>query len=267
MRLEGKVALVTGAGSGIGAATSRLFAAEGAAVGALDRDGARARATADAIGAAGGTALALEADVSNPADVGAAIARTLSAWGRLDVLVNNAAVAGGDDILEIDDGDWDSNLAVVLKSVFLCSKAALPAMIEQRSGSMVNISSVNGLIGLGEEAYSAAKAGVINLTRNVAVRYGRFGVRANCICPGTIRTPVWRSRLERDPQIFERLAEWYPLGRVGEPEDPARAALFLASDEAAWITGSTLVVDGGLLAGSHRMALALEAKPDEHAGA
>lgn len=127
----------------------------------------------------------------------------------------------------------------------------------------MNISSVNGIVGLGEEAYSAAKAGMNVLTKNMAVKYGRFGIRVNAICPGTVRTPIWGPRLEKDPHIFEKLAKWYPLGRVGEPEDIANAALFLASDEAAWITGALLVVDGGLLAGSYRMTLELEGKAEE----
>jgi NAD(P)-dependent dehydrogenase (short-subunit alcohol dehydrogenase family) len=133
-------------------------------------------------------------------------------------------------------------------------------MIARRRGAIVNIASVNGLTGLGEEAYSAAKAGMINLTQNLAIKYGRHGVRANVICPGTVRTPIWRSRLEQQPAIFDELAAWYPLGRVGEPEDVAHAALFLASAEAAWITGAVLAVDGGLTAGSFRMARDLQAK-------
>jgi NAD(P)-dependent dehydrogenase (short-subunit alcohol dehydrogenase family) len=142
---------------------------------------------------------------------------------------------------------------VVLKSVFLCSKALLPQMLERHSGAIVNIASVNGLTGLGEEPYSAAKAGMVNLTKNMALKYGPRGVRVNCICPGTIRTPIWQPQLDKDPQVFDRLVPWYPLGRIGEPEDIARAALFLASDDASWITGTTLTVDGGLTAGSYRM--------------
>jgi meso-butanediol dehydrogenase / (S,S)-butanediol dehydrogenase / diacetyl reductase len=120
------------------------------------------------------------------------------------------------------------------------------------------IAPVNGLTGLGEEPYSAAKAGLINLTQNLAIKYGPYGVRANVICPGTVRTPIWGERLAQDPQIFERLARWYPLGRVGETDDIAKAALFLASDDASWITGTTLTVDGGLMAGSYRMAQELQ---------
>ena len=187
----------------------------------------------------------------------------MAAFGRIDILVNNAGASQGDDILTFDEATWDWNLAVVLKSVYLCSRAVLPQMIERRSGAIVNISSVNGIVGLGEEAYSAAKAGMNVLTKNMAVKYGRFGIRVNAICPGTIRTPIWGPRLEKDPLIFEKLAKWYPLGRVGEPEDIANAALFLASDEASWITGTILIVDGGLLAGSYRMTLELEGKSEE----
>jgi meso-butanediol dehydrogenase/(S,S)-butanediol dehydrogenase/diacetyl reductase len=265
MRLANKVALITGSGSGVGRAAAELFAAEGAEVVVVDLVADKAKETVDRIASEGGTALVVKADVSDAESVQAMVNKVGDADGGIDILINNAAIAVGDDILEIDESTWGMNLDVVLKSVFLCSKAVLPGMIERRGGSIVNIASVNGLTGLGEEAYSAAKAGVINLTRNMAVKYGRFGVRANCICPGTIKSPIWRSRLEKDPQIFERLAKWYPLGRVGEPDDPARAALFLASDDASWITGSTLVVDGGLTAGNFRMGRELEAKPVEGA--
>lgn len=136
-------------------------------------------------------------------------------------------------------------------------------MLAQRSGAIINIASINGLAAYGEEAYSAAKAGVINLTKNMAVKYGQAGVRVNCICPGTVRTPICDSVLRQDPHLFTRLQKWYPLGRVGEPEDIANAALFLASDEAAWIAGITLTVDGGLLAGNFRMTSELLGQPTE----
>lgn len=259
MRLNNKIALVTGAGSGIGRAIAELFAQEGARVVVDDVYGERAQETVKRIQAAGGEALAVEADVSKREAVEAMVAQALDCYGRVDILVNNAAVGTGDDILQIDEAGWDTGLAVVLKSVYLCCKAVLPGMIEQKSGAIVNIASVNGLTGLGEEAYSAAKAGVINLTQNMALKYGRFNVRANVICPGTIQTPIWEPQLAKDPQIFERLVPWYPLGRIGQPEDIAKAALFLASDESAWITGVTLPVDGGLMAGSYRMARELEA--------
>lgn len=263
MRLADKVALVTGSGSGIGRAIAERFAREGARVIVNDLHRDRADETVQRIAAAGGEALAIQADVTQSAAVQAMVDQGLAAFGRIDILVNNAGASQGDDILTFDEAIWDWNLAVVLKSVYLCSRAVLPQMIERRSGAIVNISSVNGIVGLGEEAYSAAKAGMNVLTKNMAVKYGRFGIRVNAICPGTVRTPIWGPRLEKDPHIFEKLAKWYPLGRVGEPEDIANAALFLASDEAAWITGATLVVDGGLLAGSYRMTLELEGKAEE----
>ena len=261
MRLPNTVALLTGGGSGIGRAIAERFAQEGARVVVADRNLPGAEETARLIDEGGGEALAVEADVADAAAVAAMVARAVDVFGPVDVLVNNAGASQGDDILTIDEATWDWNLAVVLKSVFLCSKAVLPAMIERRRGAIVNIASVNGLTGLGEEPYSAAKAGMINLTQNLAIKYGRFGVRANVICPGTIRTPIWQARVERRPTIFDELAAWYPLGRVGEPADVANAALFLASPEAAWITGAVLPVDGGLTAGSFRMARDLEAKP------
>jgi len=258
MRLSDRTAIVTGAGSGIGRAIAELFAGEGAPVVVADRLGARAHDVAGQIQRAGGRAVAVEADVTQAPEVARIVALALATFGRLDILVNNAGRSEGDDILSIDEATWDFNLQVDLKSVFLCAQAVLPHLIAQKSGAIVNIASVNGLTGLGEEAYSAAKAGVINLTQNMAVKYGPHSVRENCICPGTIRTPIWQPRLEKDPQVFERLTKWYPLGRVGEPKDVANAALFLSSDDAAWITGATLVVDGGLMAGSYRMSRDLQ---------
>ena len=254
MRLCDTVSLVTGGGSGIGRAVAERFAAEGSRVVVADLNLPGAEETVGRIAAAGGDALAVGADVADAAAVAAMVARAEETYGRVDVLVNNAAAAAGDDLLSIDEPLWDWNLAVVLKSAFLCSKAVLPGMLARRRGAIVNIASVNGLTGLGEEAYSAAKAGMINLTQNLAIKYGRHGVRANVICPGTVRTPIWQSRLEHHPAIFNELAEWYPLSRVGEPEDVAHAALFLASAEAAWITGVVLPVDGGLMAGTFRFS-------------
>ena len=248
--------VVTGAGSGIGRVMAKGFAAEGARVAVVDWHGDRAEAVASEIA----NALAVTADVSSGADVRSMSATVDSLLGPVDVLVNNAAIAEGDDVLNIDEPVWDRDVDVVLKAVFLCSKAVLPTMIERGGGVIVNIASVNGLSALGNEAYSAAKAGVINLTQGIAVRYGRHGVRCNAIAPGTIRTPVWQERVGRDPAVFERLVKWYPLGRVGEPEDVANAAMFLASEEAAWITGTVLCVDGGLLAGNYRMTRELLAQ-------
>lgn len=263
MRLADSVALVTGGGSGIGRAISECFAREGARLVVADLNLTGAEETVARIAAGGGGAIAVEADVADADAVGMMVKRALDAYGRIDVLVNNAAASRGDDVQAIEPETWDWNLAVVLRSAFLCSRAIVPGMIERRRGAIVNIASVNGLTGLGEEGYSAAKAGMINLTQNMAIKYGQYGVRANVICPGTIRTPIWGTRVAQRPGIFDELAKWYPLGRVGEPEDVAKAALFLASDDAAWITGAVLPVDGGLMAGSYRMARELEAKSPE----
>jgi NAD(P)-dependent dehydrogenase (short-subunit alcohol dehydrogenase family) len=227
-----------------------------------DRYEDAAQETVALIDDSGGEGMAVVADVSRYEDVEAMVTHAIDRFGGIDILVNNAAIAIGDDLLTIDEATWDLNLDVVLKSAYLCSRACLPGMIERGRGVIVNIASVNGLMGLGEEPYSAAKAGVINLTKNTAVRYGQYGIRANVICPGTIQTPIWREVVEEEPDIFDRLAAWYPLGRVGQPEDVAHAVLFLASDEAGWISGVTLEVDGGLTAGSHRMSQALFGRSD-----
>jgi meso-butanediol dehydrogenase/(S,S)-butanediol dehydrogenase/diacetyl reductase len=244
-RLQDTAAIVTGGGSGIGRAICVRFAGEGASVVVADVVGERAEEVAVAVGGR-----AVQADVTVAADV----ARLVEAAGRVDVLVNNAGGGMSDGLLEIEEEAWDAEVALNLKSAFLCTKAVLPQMIERGKGAIVNISSVNGMAFFANEAYSAAKAGLINFTRSTAVRYGRLGIRANAIAPGTIRTPLWQERVDKQPAIFERLLRWYPLGRVGEPEDIAAAAAFLASDDASWVTGEVIKVDGGLLAGNARMA-------------
>jgi NAD(P)-dependent dehydrogenase (short-subunit alcohol dehydrogenase family) len=238
-RFRDRVVIITGGGSGIGATMADLFAAEGASVIAFDRDAAVAERP-------GGRVV----DVTDRAAVRAAVAEIEADLGRVDVLINNAAVAADTPFLELAEEQWDTEVAVTLKGSFLCSQAVLPGMIARRSGSIVNIGSVNGAQYLGNEAYSAAKAGLLSLTRSIAVRYGADNVRCNAILPGTIRTPIWDDRLAAEPDRLEKVAHWYPLGRVGAPEDVAKAALFLASDDAAWITGVALPVDGGLLAGN-----------------
>lgn len=260
LRFRDRVVIVTGGGSGIGRVIAHRFAAEGARMAVVDWLSDRAEAVSSEIIDRGGRAIAVHADVSSGPDVESMAEVVASRLGPADVLVNNAAIAEGDDVLGMDEPTWERDVDVVLKSVFLCSKAVLPSMIARRSGVIVNIASVNGLSALGNEAYSAAKAGMINLTQGIAVRYGAHGVRCNAIAPGTVRTPIWEERIERDPVVFQRLVKWYPLGRVGEPDDIANAVLFLASDEASWITGTVLRVDGGLLAGNHRMTRELLAE-------
>jgi NAD(P)-dependent dehydrogenase (short-subunit alcohol dehydrogenase family) len=263
MRLPDTVALVTGGGSGIGRGISELFAREGAKLIVADRNLAGAEETVRHITSAGGNAIAVQADVSDPASVEAMAQRAREAFGVVTHLVNNAAISDGNDVETITPEQWDRNVDVVLKGVFLCTKAVLTDMMTANQGNIVNIASVNGMMGIGEEPYSAAKAGVINFTQNLGVKYGQHGIRANVICPGTIRTPIWGERVAEQPDVFDRLAHWYPLGRVGEIEDVANAALFLASAESAWITGAVLPVDGGLTAGSYRMSRALMGDSDK----
>ena len=250
MRFDKKVVFITGGGSGIGRGIALGFGAEGAKVVAAGRTVAKAEETAELIRAAGGDALGVEIEVSSKASVDGAIAQAVDHYGPIDILVNNAGLSVGDTILDFEEDAWDHNLDVVLKGVYLCSRVVLPGMIERGSGVILNIGSVNGLTGVGESAYSAAKAGMVNLTQNMAIHYGPDGIRVNCVAPGTIRTPIWGERLSKDPDVFNNLAKVYPLQRVGEIDDVVPASLFLCSDDASWITGVTLPVDGGLTAGS-----------------
>ncbi len=250
-RLEGRVAFITGGGSGIGRAIGEAFAAEGAKVVAAGLTLSKTESVARAIETGGGEALGVTIDVADKSSVQAAFNLATDRFGGIDILVNNAGLSVGDTILDFDEEAWDRNLDVVLKGIYLCSREVLPGMIERGSGVILNVGSVNGLTGLGESAYSAAKAGMVSLTQNMAIHYGPNGVRVNCIAPGTIRTPIWAERVAKEPQVFDKLAKVYPLGRVGEVEDVAPAALFLCSDDASWITGVTLPIDGGLTAGSY----------------
>ncbi|MCX5312604.1 SDR family NAD(P)-dependent oxidoreductase [Streptomyces sp. NBC_00154] len=245
-RFDGYGVLITGAGQGIGAATARRLAGEGARVLVTDLDGDRAEHTAAAIRKTGATAEALPCDVGDRAAVEAAVARAVEAFGALDVLVNNAYRCTPDTPLFEDEPDdvWQGDLDATLTGPYRCSRAALPHLVASGRGAIVNIGSVNGEQDFGNHAYSAAKAGLGSLTRTLAGHAGPRGVRVNLVAPGTIRTDAWAGRdLELD-----RVSAVYPLGRVGEPDDIAAAVAFLASRDAAWITGTTLRVDGGLLA-------------------
>ena len=252
---SGRAVLITGGGAGIGRATALRFAREGAAIAVLDRDRAAADAVTAMIKAEGGRAAAIIADISEPAACRAAVAASEAEIGPLAVLVNNAAHARQPDVASTDTAAWDAEFAVTVRAQFLMTKSVLDGMVARGGGVIVSVASVNGHVALGNPAYSAAKAALLNFTRSVAVEYGPKNVRAVTVSPGTVRTeaPSWRDRLSRNPHVFEDLARWYPLARVGTPDDIAAAITFLASDEAGFITGTDLAVDGGLLAGYRPM--------------
>lgn len=252
-RLEGKVAIVTGGAVGIGRATSFLFAKEGAAVGVLDRDAAAAETCASEIRAQSGGALALEADVTKLEDAQRSVARVEEEFGGLDILVNNAGVIGSGTVETTDEDEWHRVLGVNLTGIFLMSKAAVPAIRRRGGGSIVNVSSAAGIVAWYDQAaYDAAKGGAVNLTRSMALDLATDGIRVNCLVPAHVVTPMSQGFLERrgseGRRMRERLLEAIPLGRLSQPEEMAPGALFLASDEASYATGSTLVLDGGYLA-------------------
>ena len=247
-RFDGRVAVVTGAARGIGAGTARRFAEEGAAVAVLDLDEQRARATADELGGVA-QAIGVGCDVAHAASVEAAVARVLEELGGLHILVNNAGITRDNLLFKMSEDDWDAVLGVHLKGAFLMSKAAQKTFVEQKYGKILNLSSVSANGNAGQANYSAAKAGVQGFTRTLALELGKFGVNVNAIAPGFIATEMTDEtarRLKLDVEEFRKMnAEANPVKRVGQPEDIAAAAAFLCSDEASYITGQTLYVDGG----------------------
>ncbi|MEB8342144.1 SDR family NAD(P)-dependent oxidoreductase [Streptomyces endophyticus] len=248
-RFEDHVALITAAGRGIGAATAHRLAEEGASVLVTDIDEAAAGKIAASIREQGGTAREFGCDVGDRDSVEAAVAyavETFDRRGALDVLVNNACACHPDAALfeEEDDEEWAVDLDITLTGAYRCARAALPYLVASGRGAIVNIGSVNGIQDFGNHAYSAAKAGLASLTRTLAGHAGPRGVRVNLVAPGTVRTTAWAGRDEQ----LDAMRELYPLGRVGEPADIAAAVAFLASSDAAWITGAVLPVDGGTTA-------------------
>ncbi len=255
MRFDGKVCLVTGAGSGIGRATAIGFARRGGKVVVSDVNGSSAEQVTAEIVAAGGQATANVADMVRPADIEAMIAGAVKAYGRLDVLHNNAfgvpAALRDKRMARVADTDqevWDYTIQVGLTAVMQATRAALPIMREQGGGAIVNTASISGLFAdYGISAYNVMKAGVVNLTRGTAIEYARWGIRCNCVCPGAIDTPLLQ-RSFSIPGFAEQTRAAIPMGRLGLPEEMANVVMFLASDLASYVTGAAFVADGGLTA-------------------
>jgi NAD(P)-dependent dehydrogenase (short-subunit alcohol dehydrogenase family) len=255
-RLEDKVCVVTGAASGIGAATARRFAEEGARVVGFDLGDPVGEEWAKAAELAP-SHLYLTGDVRDEAALAALAEQTLDAFGRIDVLMNAAGVAGGGPVHLLETESWDQCMDVNLKGTYLACRAVLPSMLERRAGSIINVASIEGIEGFeGGSVYNASKGGVVLLTKNMAMDYGRRGIRVNAICPGFIETPLLASvfGLEGVGHIAEGIAAAHQLGRFGQPVEIANGALFLASDEASFVSGHSLVIDGGFTAG-HRFGL------------
>lgn len=248
MRLTGKHAVATGGGSGIGAATASLFAAEGARVEILDYDLTRAERIVTQICESGGDAVAWACDVGNEIQVRDSVERAAHHFGPIDILFNSAGIAIRRSVSDTQVDDWDRVMATNLRGSYLCSKFCLEHF-QPRGGSIIHVASVTGIVGVrSRAAYSASKGALVALTRNMAMDLAGRNIRVNCVCPGFVRTPMAQALLG-DVVRRDRLVSMHPLGRLGEPEDIAMAVLFLASDESRWITGTSLVVDGGFSAG------------------
>jgi NAD(P)-dependent dehydrogenase (short-subunit alcohol dehydrogenase family) len=247
---EAKVALVTGAASGIGRATALALARDGSRVLVADLDEAGGKETVEAVRAAGGEARFQRTDVTREEDVAALVQTALDAWGRLDQAVNNAGITGAaGSIPDLTLDAWNQTIAVNLTGVFLCLKYEIPPMRDHGGGAIVNVSSGAGLIGVpGLPHYCASKHGVLGLTKTAALENARSGVRVNAICPGSTDTPLLRGAMSADPRLEKMILSTIPSGRLGRPEEIAEAAAWLCSDRAGWVTGESMLVDGGSVA-------------------
>jgi NAD(P)-dependent dehydrogenase (short-subunit alcohol dehydrogenase family) len=250
VRLEGKVAIITGGGGGMGRVAAQRFAAEGAKVVVAEFGEAAGRETVRLVGEAGGDASFVRADVSSEADARAMVDHAMAAYGRVDVLYNNAGVMPEADhsVVDTDVDTWDQVMAVNVRGVFLGCKYAIPRMVEQGTGSVINIASFVALVGCSvpQDAYTASKGALLSLTRSLAVQFGPHGVRTNAICPGPVETPLLMDWLVKDEEAKRIRLARNPTGRFGKPEEIVSMAVYLASDESRWTNGSSLVVDGGI---------------------
>jgi len=249
MRLDGKVAIVTGGGGGLGSLAARAFAAAGADVVLVGRTAATLRAAEDAVRGAGRRAVAIVADVTRSADVNRMVEQAVVAFGRVDILLNNAGVTSPKTALKLTDDDWHRIMDTSATGAFYCARAVAPVMMRQREGCILSVGSILSARGMAKRtAYSAAKAAVMNLTRALALELGPHGIRVNAIAPTVIVTDLNRELVRTQPQLYQAVLDRTPLGRLGEPEDIAGALVFLASPAARFITGQTLFVDGGYTA-------------------
>jgi len=250
VRLQDKVAIITGAGGGMGRVAAQLFANEGAKVVVAEFGEAAGRETVAQVEASGGQATFIRADVSDEASAKAMVDHAIATYGRVDVLYNNAGVMPEADhsVIDTDVATWDQVMAVNVRGVFLGCKYAIPKMVEQGSGSIINIASFVALLGCSvpQDAYTASKGAVISLTRSLAVQFGPNGVRSNAICPGPVETPLLMDWLVKDEEAKRIRLARNPTGRFGKPEEIVNMALYLASDESRWTNGASLVVDGGI---------------------
>ncbi len=249
MRISDKVAIITGAASGIGRATAILFAKEGGKVVVADKNEVGGNETVDLIRSDGGQAIFNYVNVTSATDIQGMVKTTINTYGKLNILVNNAGIAIRLPVVDLSEEDWDRNIDVNLKSIYLSSKYAIPRMIENSGGSIVNIASIYGIVGGRiRAAYAASKGGVVNLTRSMALDYALHKIRVNCVCPGFVNTPLLKNIL-KNKEEYQALADLHPMGRLGDMLEIALGVLYLASDESSFVTGIALPIDGGYTAG------------------
>ena len=249
MRISDKVAIITGAASGIGRTTAILFAKEGGKVVVADQNEAGGDETVDLIRTDGGQAIFTHVNVTSATDIQGMVKTTIDTYGKLNILVNNAGIAIRLPVVDLPEEDWDRSIDVNLKGIYLGSKYAIPEMIKNDGGAIVNIASIYGLVGgRTRAAYAASKGGVVNLTRSIALDYALYKIRVNCICPGFVNTPLLKNILKTQEE-YQALADLHPIGRLGEMLEIAHGVLYLASDESSFVTGIALPIDGGYTAG------------------